>query len=235
MKKIGIIGGAGPMASCLLYELIIKKCQQNFGCKNDKDFPEITLISFPFSPMLALEDSKENKLKIASELQLCVNKLKKCKTDVVAIACNTLHSFVKNIDFMGMKILPITEEVIKYAKQKNIKKLLILATPTTLKNKIYGDKDIELVYPNEKDQTLINKIIDKILTGNINQNSSIDMSKIIKNSYDKQPFDGTLLGCTDLPILNQKHPFKLNGLEVKLLDSLEILASSLVKKSFNNL
>jgi aspartate/glutamate racemase len=47
-KKIGIIGGAGPMASRLLYKKIIQECQQNYGCKDDADFSRNYSYQFPF-------------------------------------------------------------------------------------------------------------------------------------------------------------------------------------------
>ena len=48
VKKIGIIGGADPCASCLLYEKIINTCLKRDDCTNGSHFPEITIINYPF-------------------------------------------------------------------------------------------------------------------------------------------------------------------------------------------
>jgi len=70
-KTIGIVGGAGPMASCLLNQYIVEICQREFGCIDDRDFPTIINYSYPFSPMLAVNDAQNNDDIIANELRAC--------------------------------------------------------------------------------------------------------------------------------------------------------------------
>ncbi len=54
-KSIGIIGGAGPLAGALLLERILILSGSEYGCYKDADFPEVILLSFPFSEMLTPE------------------------------------------------------------------------------------------------------------------------------------------------------------------------------------
>jgi aspartate/glutamate racemase len=65
---IGIIGGAGPMASCLLNQYIVENLQKDYGFVNDQDFPTIINYSYPFRPMIASAESQENRVQIEKEL-----------------------------------------------------------------------------------------------------------------------------------------------------------------------
>ena len=47
-KTIGIVGGAGPIASSFLYSTILEICQKQYKANDYSDFPEIILVSYPF-------------------------------------------------------------------------------------------------------------------------------------------------------------------------------------------
>lgn len=72
---IGIIGGAGPMASCLLNQYLVEICQQKYGCVEDRDFPRIITYSFPFSSMLNAADATIQSERITQELAFCINEV----------------------------------------------------------------------------------------------------------------------------------------------------------------
>lgn len=74
-KTIGIIGGAGPMASCLLNQYIVQICQNEWGCKEDRDFPSIISYSFPFSPMLSTSDAAQNDAAVTEELSFSLKEV----------------------------------------------------------------------------------------------------------------------------------------------------------------
>ena len=95
MKKIGLIGGAGPEAGALLLKNIIQAYQEK-GSWEDHHFPRIMLLSYNFSPML---ESNKNQSHIINELQSAVDIINNSKNEVIGIACNTLHSFVDNMQF----------------------------------------------------------------------------------------------------------------------------------------
>lgn len=76
-KTIGIVGGAGPMASCLLNQLVVENLQNKYGCKSDEDFPTIINYSFPFSPMMSTKESESNFTRVQSELGQVIGVLKK--------------------------------------------------------------------------------------------------------------------------------------------------------------
>ncbi len=229
-KKIGIIGGAGPMSSCLLYKFIIQECQQKFGCKKDEDFPEIVLINYPFSDVVSVQDVLGSKATIESELQFCIDKLKEYGVDVFVIACNTLHVFLDRLDFKNLRFLNIVKNTVDYVKQQNLKKLLILGTKATNKSRIYDNLGIETIYLQDLDQQKISQIICKILSGNFTQKDSDLISKIIYQKSKKEFFDGVVLACTDFAVLQEQFPIRLTEKNILILDSLKILTEKIVSE-----
>ena len=75
LKTIGIVGGAGPMASCVLNQYLVEICQRQYGCKEDQDFPLIINYSYPFGPMIESAEASANSRRIERELDFCITEL----------------------------------------------------------------------------------------------------------------------------------------------------------------
>jgi aspartate racemase len=231
VNTIGIIGGAGPMASCRLYQLIIEQCQQNYGCFADADFPRIIIDSYPFADMLSDTARKKNKQILVQQLQGCFDQLVKQGANVIAIACNTLHTLIADIILPPqVEFIHITDTTKAYSKKCNLSRLLILATATTITQKLYqsdGNNDSKCIVPNEHDQVVIDTIITDILSGNISQKNSLLLNAVV----ERYNADGVILGCTELPLLNDRYPITTSP-KIKVLDTLSILATTIVDKNF---
>ncbi len=224
MKKIGLIGGAGPEAGALLLKNIIQACQQN-GAWEDHHFPSIMLLSRQFSPMI---NSDNNKTNIISEIQTAVNTLDANENEVVGIACNTLHSFVQDVDFKSMLFVSIVDEVINVIQKEHNYKVLFLGTKTSVNAKIYETtSSIQIFYPTVQQQELIQECIIRILK---NQHSSLDsllVSTIINDCHETMDFNAVILGCTELSVIHQNHAIKSTKQSI-IYDPITILAHKLI-------
>ncbi len=234
-EKIGMVSGAGPMAGCKLYEKIIKICQKKYGCKDDKDFPEIIIISYPFSDMLTVSDRHTHGEKLRYELQYCFDKFSQENIKISAIACNTLHTMLSDGITPTENFVHIVESTYAWAKEQNLKKLLILGTQTTLGLNLYYSSTIESIIPNCVDQITINKIINNILEGDTTLSDAQQLGEIITLYAKTHDIDGVILGCTELPLLHEAHSLEVicdQTKKIEVLDTLEILADEMVKRSF---
>lgn len=223
MKKIGIIGGAGPEAGALLFKNIIHIYQER-GFWEDYHFPRIMLLSNNFSSMI---DANVNRLTIINEIQTAVNILNVSNNEVIGIACNTLHSFIKNVDFKDMNFVSIIDVVIKSILQRRNTRILFLGTKTSVLSKIYEITNaVTIVYPTVSNQELIHELILRILK---NQHSKIDsllLYKIINDSKKNMNFDGVILGCTELSIVHQN--FNIQNIDgLVIFDPIAILANAM--------
>src|SRR5271156_811284 len=96
-KTIGIVGGAGPMASSYLYRTILGICQKEYGSNDYHEFPQIILISYPFT--------RGNPEKIQRDLALCFEKLKNANASIVGLASNSFHGYLpdlSNVEFVHL-------------------------------------------------------------------------------------------------------------------------------------
>ncbi len=210
-KAIGIIGGAGAAASAYLYSTILEVCQKKFGAADYGDFPEIVLVSFPFT--------RGNKRKIQEEISLCVEKLKKAGASFCCVASHSFHGFLPEIK---MPFVNLVEEALDAARRAKITKALVFAAQTTIDLKIYEKGSFECVYPSKEEQLIVNRIIREIAGGSVLAKQAEDLKKIIKG-HDE---DGIILACTEYPILNRS--FLLSE-SIPVIDPIEILAEKLVE------
>lgn len=219
MKKIGIIGGAGPLASALLYETLIQETY-NLG----RQVPEIVLINYPFTRGLSLSERQDNEKTIQNELNYCIQFLTKSGVELGILACNTLHLFLKYHTHPSMQFYYLPELVIKVAKSKQHHRLLVLGTQNTCSSNLYQIAGSEIIYPSSQDQTTIDKIIDRVLEGKILKEDSFLVSQIINKTSRTKKFDGVVLGCTDFPVLHHRFPIYSSK---PIYDSIKIPAKTL--------
>ena len=201
MTKLGIIGGAGPLASALLYETIIQN-----SLVLGRAIPEIILINFPFTRGLSLEEKKMNEKVIVDELNYCINLLLKMEVERAILACNTLHLFLKRLPHETIKFRYLPELVLEAARKNQHHRLLILGTENTRQSQLYQLPDIQTIYPSLKNQQLIDEIINRILEGKILENDSLLVSQVIEQTSLFKDFEGVVLGCTDFPVLHHRFP-----------------------------
>lgn len=218
MKKLGIIGGAGPLASALLYESIIKECYASASA-----VPEMILINYPFKRELTLLEAKEGEKILLAQLSYCIELLSQGGAELALLACNTLHLYLKllpnKVPFLSLPDL-VMEEAIKQGSRR----LLLLGTEKSCHSPLYRHPAIEVVAPGGKEQQMIEEVIDRILGGKVEQNDSLLLSNLIEEMGIRPgspSFDGIILGCTDLPVLHHYFPLKSH---LPIYDSIKVPA-----------
>lgn len=132
---IGILGGMGPQASAHLVRLLVEISTKEFGIKNCDEFPEIILDSIPHPDFISDKRNKKNALIILKER---VKRMNKMHVTMLAIACNTAHILLDELQSVsGAPFVSIIDEIIKELRKKRINKVALLASPTTFKSGIF--------------------------------------------------------------------------------------------------
>lgn len=216
-KSIGIIGGAGPFAGAFLLERVLSLSNKKYGCHRDSDFPKIFLISFPFSEMLL---PKMDVAKIEDELSQCLNQLRHNGASILAIACNTLHAFLKKeeeVDDLVHLTQSLTEEIPLFEKP------LVFCTSTSTQFGLHKSF-FPCTYPDWQTQKQVDKIIDHILQRRDQKIVLEKLEKLLQAQTEKT----VILGCTELSLFKDSLsvPNKL------IIDPLEIVAKKILKRSF---
>lgn len=223
MSKLGILGGMGPLATQLLYKMII----ENTKASCDQDHIDMIILSHAKIPDRTAAIKSGNTKEVFHALLDDIVMLGKNGCSAIAIPCNTSHYFYhalqaeSDIPIINMVASSI-EDVISV--KPNAKKIGILATDGTLYSDIYKkeclERGVEAIYPDGKIQKIVMDIIYNQIKKGEKGNPS-DFAKI--DAHLKElGCDGAILACTELSCYKEYHP-----LDPFYTDSLE----SLCKKS----
>ena len=212
MKKLGIIGGAGPLASALLYQSLVKECY----AQNLPLF-EMVLLNVPFTRGLSLEEGSTHQRRIEQELRGAVESLMKNGVTLGALACNTLHAYLKS---PPIPFISLPQATLEEAKSMGSKRLLIFGTENTRHQQLYKNQ----LFPGRAEQQVVNEVIDNILEGIVCERDSIRLSKAISTLSSQ--VDGVVLGCTDLSVLHDAYPISSS---IPIYDSIKITAKKLLR------
>lgn len=221
-KVLGIIGGVGPLATMLLGEMIVKRTK----AKTDQQHVNMVITnntSIPDRTTYILDRSKANPVPVMIS---DAAKLKSIGAEVLAVPCNTAHSFYHDIQQgADMQVLHMINETAKRAEQIGAKKVGILATTGTLITSVYQlacqNAGVQPVVPDEETQEMVMSVIyDDVKAGR-----PVDFLKWqqIINKLEGLGCDRIILGCTELSIVKKE----LN-LDETYIDSLMVLAESAI-------
>lgn len=233
--RIGILGGAGPMAGIQLFQKIIKICQEKYSCREDADFPYIMLINYPFSDML----NHPGKLKILLRKQLndCFIELLRNEIKIAAIACNTLHEFLDR-QISEFSLVHMIKETALLLQQQQIDNTYVLCSTTSSRCQLHR-KHFDCSYPEDNTQAYVQNLINKILNGKLGIEDSQNLATMLnalQGSFLKiGKKSGLVLGCTELSVLNEQFPLRANGLceDLIIIDPSQLVAERICKIIFN--
>ncbi|MGE7092297.1 aspartate/glutamate racemase family protein [Lysinibacillus sp. NPDC048646] len=220
MKKqtLGIIGGVGPLATMFIGEMIVRrtkalKDQEHVHTIIDND------TNIPDRTAFILDNTKENPVPILIE---DAKKLAAVGADMIAIPCNTAHTFYDELaQGSPVPVLHMIRETAKRAHDLGAKRVGILATTGTLTSRMYQDAlenyGITPVVPDDAMKEKVMAIIyDYVKAG---KDVTREDWQPIEESMLALDCDRIVLGCTELSIVNRD--LKLND---KYIDSLIVLA-----------
>ncbi len=224
MKKLGIIGGLGPMATAYFMRRIIEMTD----AATDQENIEMVIYNVPSIPDRTgyiLDNSKESPLPKIIDL---ANDLERQNVDYIAVPCITAHYFHK--DIAKSVYVPVSNgirEAGEYLSERSIKKVGIMATDGTAHTKLFDtvfkDYGIECIYPKKECQKLVMSIIyDDVKAG---KNVSMDEFCLVKRQLLDEGAEVIILGCTELSIVKRD-----NDVGDKVLDIIDVLARDCVLK-----
>ena len=223
-KVLGVIGGMGPLASQLFYEMVIRRTDAS--C--DQDHIDMIILNHASMP-----DRTEAILN--GETDLLVDQFRKDVAyltsggaDVIVMTCNTAHTLIKRLrEKTDTEVVDMIDTAAAYLKNTGARKVGILATDGTIKEGLYQKAcekyGLEAILPSEETQKKVMSIIyDGVKAGG--PLSAEDIRPIEKEMLEKG-CDRLLLACTELSCYKDKF-----GLSDIYVDALEILADEAVRK-----
>ena len=224
MKRLGIIGGLGPMATAYFLRLVVEMTD----AKTDQEHIEVLLHSKPQIPdrtRYILGLSEENPM---PELLAVGKSLTAQGAEVIAIPCITAHFFQKQLEKeIGCQIIHAIEETGKYLNQEQISHVGIMATAGTIESKLFqeilGKYRITCSIPDQERQDKVMHIIyEDVKAG---KPIEMDLFQEVSKALFEEGAQVILLGCTELSMAKRDHV-----LSAGYLDVMEVLARAAVLK-----
>ena len=227
MKKLGVIGGLGPMATAYFFQLVT---QMSYAVC-DQEHIETLIYSKPTIPDRTKYILNRNEQNPVGDIIEVGNVLKNSGAEVIAIPCITAHFFHNEIEkALELPIIHGIEETASYLKQRNITKIGIMATDGTIQSELFQttfeNHGLQSIVPDEENQ----KKVMSIIYDNVKAGTTVDMNLFqdVSKHLFEQGAEVIILACTELSIV--KRDYKLPA---GYLDVLEVLALTAVKQCGN--
>lgn len=236
MKRLGVIGGLGPIATAYFYELIIKMTD----AKIDQEHIEMLIYSKPSIPDRTdyiLGKSAENPVYPMVDVG---RMLVGIGADNIAIPCITAHYFHDTLsEGIKVPVIHAIKETAHYLKSQGIYCVGIMATEGTVHSGMFQkelDKcGITSVVPDEESQQLVSELIYK----NIKANQPVEYDKFerVSGQLREDGAEVIVLGCTELSLIKRDFdigPGYIDAMEVLAMRSI-ILSEAKLKQEYNTL
>lgn len=221
-KKLGVIGGLGPMASAQFLQLLTAMTD----AVRDQDHIETVLYSRPHTPdrtAFLLGKSKESPLPV---MQDSARVLESLGCGVLCIPCMTAYSFARELQAGCSAVLvnPITESA-RLLRERGMKKVGIMATDGTLQVGTFQtalqEAGITPVVPDKKYQSEVMRIIyEDVKSG---KPADLEQFHAVAYAMRAQGAECVILGCTELSVIKQTQQIG-HG----FLDAMEVLAAAAI-------
>lgn len=229
MPAIGILGGMGPQASAHLQTLLIKDAPKLINIKSDSDFPEIVMFSVSVPNFVS---DTRNFQKAKEILKKRVELLEQAGCVVGGIACNTAHLMLPELQAVtSMPFLSIPKLVNKKLVQMGAKKVGLLASPNTIKSRLYDDEvdsEISLIRPSQEITDEVEQLIfRRLASSDTAPEDTARLHEIVAEFASKEELDLVILGCTELPLIFGDSADADS--DNKVISSLGVLSEGLLK------
>lgn len=235
MKKLGVIGGLGPMATVYFLQLVTEMSH----AQRDQEHMEILLHSNPRIPdrtSYILGQSGESPLPMMIEAG---RGLAAQGAELIAIPCITAHYFHSRLEEgIGIPVINAPAETAACLREAGVVRAGIMATDGTVSSgvmqKALEAQGVKCVLPDQEGQGMVMSLIyDDIKAG-----KSADPEKFQSASGQlfRKGAQVVLLACTELSLIKRDTPLGPGFLDVlEVLARKAVLSCGRLKDEYKNL
>jgi len=235
-KRLGVIGGLGPIATAYFYELVIRMTE----AKVDQEHLEMIIFSKPTIPDRTdyiLGKSTENPV---FDLIQVGNQLVQMGAEQIAIPCITAQYFNGTLtENIKAPVINTIKETVHYLKDSGIQSAGILATEGTIFSCLFQKElaacGIRAIIPSEVKQQEVTDLIYK----NVKANLAVEFHKFEAVSAELRQMGAEviILGCTELSLIKRDYkigPGYIDAMEVLAMRSIQLCGGRL-KEEYTSL
>lgn len=204
---LGIIGGMGPMASAIFYDMISSKTDASCDQEN-LDLILLSHAGMPDRTRAILSKDETQIEEVRSKLYADAMFLQNAGCTAIAVTCNTAHYFVNMIegelDIPFIHLIRETAEAV--ANKFGAKKVAVLATDGTIETRLYQDelskRGVIAFTPKAEVQALVmHEIYECIKSG---KPADEEIWKKIEEYVKAEGCEAAVLACTELSVVRKE-------------------------------
>lgn len=226
-KKLGVIGGLGPEASCFFYNRVIEHTEAS--C--DQEHIDMVILSHATLPDRTEAIKSGDDREIVRLLVEDAKNLEKLGAANIAVPCNTSHYFFDKVQpEIGVPIINMVHESVRYATERydNVKRIGIMATDGTIQTGLYHKEcerfRVTPVVPSAECQRDVMALIyEEVKAGKAGDPAKFDR---VMREFAKQKCDVVILACTELSVYKEK-----NAVPKFCLDAMDVLVEESIRRS----
>ena len=204
---LGIIGGMGPMASAVFYDMISSKTDAS--C--DQENLNLILLShagMPDRTRAILSKDEAQIEEVRSKLYADAMFLQNAGCTAIAVTCNTAHYFVNMIeDELDIPFIHLIRETAEaVASEFGARKVAVLATDGTIETRLYQDelskRGVIAFTPKAEVQALVmHEIYECIKSG---KPADEEIWQKIEEYVKAEGCEAAVLACTELSVVRKE-------------------------------
>lgn len=224
-KIVGILGGMGPEATIDLFAKIVASTK----AKKDEDHLRIIIDNNPKMPSRLDAILAGGPSPVPAMVETAQN-LERAGADFIIIGANTAHWFHAEVQAgVNVPVPHIIKETVRWTKDTipDITAVGLLATTGTVRTNMYereyGEAGIQVVVPDEEDQSRVMELIYGFKYGEDVKQVQSKMIPVAENLI-RNGAKALVMGCTEVPVI-------LEGYQppVPLIDPNQIIAEVVIR------
>jgi aspartate racemase len=206
MKTLGLIGGTTWLSTIDYYRYI----NEGVAERRAGHTARILLHSFDFADILEINRT-QNWDALLDIVAGAANNLKKAGADGIVLCANTLHVIADRLEpRVGLPLIHIVDAVAAEIRRAGLERVSLLGTRYTMDLPFFKDRlawhGIATVVPEPKDREFVHETIFSELGKNVFHDATRARYLSIIESLARQGAKGSVLGCTEIPLLlKQEH------------------------------
>ena len=203
MKKIGLVGGMGPVSTIDYYMDLIDMYREDLGLD---EYPDIAIDSINMTKMLSAL-AVDDHATVCKMITSSIHNLKLAGAEIAAICSNTPHIVWDEMaDTFELPTISIVDAAVDEMLRQGYQRVLIFGTVYTMQSGLYEkklqDKGITPIIPSDDDKQRIGNIIfPKLEQGIVVPEDKTKMIALAEKYIKNQNADAMLLGCTEIPLM----------------------------------
>lgn len=204
---LGIIGGMGPMASAVFYDMISSKTDASCDQEN-LDLILLSHAGMPDRTRAILSKDEAQIEAVRSKLLADAMFLQNAGCTAIAVTCNTAHYFVNMIeDELDIPFIHLIRETAEaVASRIGARKVAVLATDGTIETRLYQDelskRGVIAFTPKAEVQALVmHEIYECIKSG---KPADEEIWQKIEAYVKEEGCEAAVLACTELSVVRKE-------------------------------